>query len=548
MIGLFIFVGLLLLVFIGPINQTEQRSYQEVTQQNVSPGRNLLKLPKQLKKNTKQIAVGASFSIGVSKQNELYLWGKYPKAVAKISKDLKGVKKISAGQDHVLIEDETGTLYAFGANRFGQIEVPKKLKKYRGYQQVYAGYQYSIAITKEGEVFFWGNHNLVDVRDEIEEKIRKVAGNTSTVLGLTTKGTVISLGTQESSFSRIPQFKAPIVDLAVTATNAYAVDEKGNLYQWGNYFDSKIESVTLDANEQIKELYAGRYYIVLKTNKGRLLFYEQPSGVRFNLSKRLQGVKANKVYSGLFQFYVENEQGEVSGYGHKGYLLGSDAYGRDVFARLLRGGRLTMTIGFIAVFIETIIGMILGLIAGFYGGKIDNMLMRVTEIVNALPFLPLAMILSALIGNHLSEIQRIYMIMVVLGVLGWPGMARLVRAQILAEKEKEYVIAARAIGLRESKIMIRHLLPNILSFVIVSVTGSFASSMLTESSLSFLGFGVMEPSPTWGNMLTSAKSMVVIRAYWWRWVFPAFALSLATISINLIGDGLRKAFVQEEKE
>ena len=254
------------------------------------------------------------------------------------------------------------------------------------------------------------------------------------------------------------------------------------------------------------------------------------------------------MYSGLFQFYVENEQGEVSGYGHKGYLLGSDAYGRDVFARLLRGGRLTMTIGFIAVFIETIIGMILGLIAGFYGGKIDNMLMRVTEIVNALPFLPLAMILSALIGNHLSEIQRIYMIMVVLGVLGWPGMARLVRAQILAEKEKEYVIAARAIGLRESKIMIRHLLPNILSFVIVSVTGSFASSMLTESSLSFLGFGVMEPSPTWGNMLTSAKSMVVIRAYWWRWVFPAFALSLATISINLIGDGLRKAFVQEEKE
>ena len=158
------------------------------------------------------------------------------------------------------------------------------------------------------------------------------------------------------------------------------------------------------------------------------------------------------------------------------------------------------------------------------------------------------MILSAIVGNQVSELGRISLIMVILGVLSWPGLARLVRAQILAEREKEFVTAARAMGIRQSSIIFRHILPNVITVVIVNTTLNFATCLLTESSLSFLGFGVVEPSPTWGNMLTGSQSSTVIGDFWWRWVFPAVALSLATISINLVGDGLRDAIDPKSNE
>ena len=201
----------------------------------------------------------------------------------------------------------------------------------------------------------------------------------------------------------------------------------------------------------------------------------------------------------------------------------------------------TMTIGAIAVIISVIIGVIIGGFSGYYGGKVDNILMRFAEIVASIPFLPFAMILSAIVGNSLSEIQRIAVIMVILGVLSWPSLARLVRAQILAEREKEFVTAAKAMGIKEIAIIFKHILPNVITVVIVDTTLAFASCMLTESSLSFLGFGVIEPTPTWGNMLNGSQASTVIQNYWWRWVFPSLALSLSTISINLIGDGLRDA-------
>ena len=200
-----------------------------------------------------------------------------------------------------------------------------------------------------------------------------------------------------------------------------------------------------------------------------------------------------------------------------------------------------MTIGAISVIISVIIGVIIGGFSGYYGGKVDNILMRLAEIVASIPFLPFAMILSVIVGNSLTEIQRIAVIMVILGVLSWPSLARLVRAQILAEREKEFVTAAKAMGIKEWSIIFKHILPNVITVVIVDTTLAFASCMLIESSLSFLGFGVVEPTPTWGNMLNGSQASTVIQNYWWRWVFPSLALSLSTISINLIGDGLRDA-------
>jgi peptide/nickel transport system permease protein len=208
---------------------------------------------------------------------------------------------------------------------------------------------------------------------------------------------------------------------------------------------------------------------------------------------------------------------------------------------LVLNGWLSVTIGAVSVIIMGILGILIGGFSGYYGGKVDTILMRAAEIVGGLPFLPLAMILSYLIGNKIPETGRIFMIMVILGVLSWPGIARLVRGQMFSAREQEFVTAAKAMGIKEVKIIFRHILPNVITVALVNLTLSFATSMLTESALSFLGFGVVEPSPTWGNMLNASISTTVLQDYWWRWVFPGIALSLATICINLVGDALRDA-------
>ena len=168
------------------------------------------------------------------------------------------------------------------------------------------------------------------------------------------------------------------------------------------------------------------------------------------------------------------------------------------------------------------------------------LLMRLTEIFSAIPFLPFAMMLSYVIQkNPIDETTRIIIIMVMLGLLSWTGLARMIRGQVLAEREKEFVIAAKAMGIKEKRIAFKHILPNVISVILVSITLDFAGCLLTESSLSYLGFGVQQPRPTWGNMLNGSNNSIVIQNYWWQWVFPAIFLSIATISINIIGDTLR---------
>ena len=201
---------------------------------------------------------------------------------------------------------------------------------------------------------------------------------------------------------------------------------------------------------------------------------------------------------------------------------------------------MTMTIGAIAVIISSVIAIIVGCLSGYFGGWVDILLMRITEIFSAIPFLPCAMMLSyVLTSRPISETSRIMIIMVILGLLSWTGLARMIRAQVLAEREKEFVTAAKAMGVKERIIAFRHILPNIISVIIVSMTLDFAGCLLTESSLSYLGFGVQQPRPTWGNMLNGANNSIVIQNYWWQWLFPAIFLAIATISINILGDTLR---------
>lgn len=550
MFSLIIFLVIFLSVLIYPAINKINLSYQEQTQQNISPGRNLMKVPEKLQGNIKEISVGSKFSVGLSNDGEVFVWGKTKISqiidVKDIPENMGKVVQVAAGADHILALNDKGQLFAWGNKRNKQTTIPPELKFEKNIKRIYSDYQCSAAVTEDGKVYFWGNTSIIDFKiGDYQGKIDKIALNAQGVLGLTKDGEVVSLTSKELSFSRVPENMGKVVDIALTAQTAAAVTEDGKVYVWGN----KTGDLEKDNGiENAVSIQSGRYHYTVMLDNGDVVSWGHNDFGQSNVPSKVNKENITAVYSGYYQNYAITDSGKAITWGLKGYLLGTDGYGRDVLNRIMHGGRMTMLIGAIAIAISITIGVIVGGVSGYFGGKVDMILMRLAEIVAALPFLPFAMILSTIIGNKISESQRIALIMVILGLLRWPSDARLVRAQVLAERNKEFVTAARAVGVKQVGIIFRHIIPNVISVIIVSATLGFAGAMLTESGLSFLGFGVNEPRPTWGNMLNGCQSSNIILQYWWRWVFPSIALGLATISINLIGDGLRDAIDPKANE
>ena len=229
------------------------------------------------------------------------------------------------------------------------------------------------------------------------------------------------------------------------------------------------------------------------------------------------------------------------------YLLGSDELGRDILSRLIWSARVSMVVGFIPTALTFAIGLSLGMLAGFYGGWVDNLLMRFTDIVYAFPdLLFLIIIMAALRNTALGEVLGGLMLMfLALAIVSWVGLARLIRGQVLSLKEKEFVEAAKSSGATNKRIIFNHILPNTLGPITVNVTLGVAAAILTESALSFLGFGVQPPVPTWGNLLNEAQPMTQVSPYL-TW-FPGLFILLTVLCVNFLGDGLRDALDPHQK-
>ena len=237
----------------------------------------------------------------------------------------------------------------------------------------------------------------------------------------------------------------------------------------------------------------------------------------------------------------------------KDHLLGTDEKGMDIFVRLMYGGRISLTIGFIVVILETIIGVILGGISGYFGGKVDQIIMRIVDVFNCIPMLPVLLIASAVldafsIAEIIDNSDRIYFLMLIITVFGWSGCARMVRGQILSLREQEFIVATEVMGIPTWRRIFAHLIPNVMPQLIVNMTLGLGSIILYESTLSYLGLGVQIPYAAWGTMISSSKNPEILSNYMNMWLPAGILIVLAVLGFNFVGDGLRDAMDPKSKK
>ncbi len=580
--ALIVLISLFLFVFIGPYFFPMQLSYTDTLQANIAPNFAMLRVPSELKGNIRDINGFSNFTVGVSNDNTLYMWGYTKDALTKMDYsefpeiiEEGKVLMASAGSDHVIAITTDGHVVGWGNKNNGQYGAAKEEDGYismervlaeAGFekdgdyykipdtskiQQLICGYQVT-GLVVDGQLYMWGNTraclNMVEVSTKHNSNVEKIALTNYNVVVLFKDGTMSggkNLFFRQSATSStqgvIKSFTGYIdaqrvVDITAT-NNCFAfLLENGEVLISGaaEYGEDKV--IVPNDGKYIK-LVSGTRHILGLTDTGKVYAW----GHNMDGQTKMSGADADDIFAGAKQSYAVDANDKLTEKcGLHGYLFGTDTKGRDTFTRIVHGGKMTMTIGAVAVIVSSIIAIIVGCLSGYFGGWVDMLLMRITEIFSSIPFLPFAMMLSFIIRNYpIDEKTRIFIIMIILGLLSWTGLARMIRGQVLAEREKEFVIAAQSMGVKESRIAFKHILPNIISVILVSMTLDFAGCLLTESSLSYLGFGVQLPQPTWGNMLNGANNSIVIQNYWWQWLFPSIFLSIATISINIIGDTLR---------
>lgn len=222
------------------------------------------------------------------------------------------------------------------------------------------------------------------------------------------------------------------------------------------------------------------------------------------------------------------------------HWLGTDKLGRDVLTRVMQAGRISLTVGLASMVLSVFLGTLLGAVAGYYRGIVDQVIMRAADLLLTIPGLPLLFIFGALLSDwKVPTDYRMYIVMLMLSLVNWPGLARMVRGQMLSLREREFMQAAVVLGLRDRRKLFHHLIPNLVPLIIVMATLNIGGAILSESVLSFFGLGVMPPTPTWGNMIDAANNMIDFQEHPWLWIPPGVSIFATVIAINVFGDGLR---------
>lgn len=221
------------------------------------------------------------------------------------------------------------------------------------------------------------------------------------------------------------------------------------------------------------------------------------------------------------------------------YLFGTDRNGRDILSRIIHGGRPSLTIGFIGLLIVFPLGLLYGGVSGYFGGAIDNLMMRISEALMSLPYFYLIVVLASILPANISNSQRFLLITVILSFVSWAGLSRVIRGQVLAIKEEDFVLASKAIGVSDLKIITKHIIPQTASYIIIAATLSIPGFIIGESALSFLGLGITQPDPSWGNILSEGKELSNMLTRPWILLLPALCIFISILSFNLLGDKLR---------
>ncbi|MBQ2686833.1 MAG: ABC transporter permease subunit [Clostridia bacterium] len=584
--AVFVVIAMFLTVFIAPCFMPNYSdTYTETTQQNIPPTMSFLSVPRGLRNDIKMIDTYGTFTVGLSNAGKVYVWGHTKLGttgidISDIPDAVKNAKIefVAAGYDHIVAIDSTGKVHAWGNNRLGQYGYfdPSNPQNSNIMTMPYAlatggrldisqvkkldcGYQATVILMNDGSYFIWGNKNaygnlerfvggkkFVDISFTLNNVVAIDASSPNYVYtamkgvyGLVRDNLTTAKGVDIKEYIA----DRSIVSLSTTNNMVCLILSDGSVCFAGDIVAGYSGLPTLEEGETVIQAEGGIYHFTFLTSEGNVYSIGSNKLNQCKVPAKASNGKVTKIFAGSLQSYAVDEDSDlVAKWGLKGYIFGTDKTGAPIFERVINGGKMTMTVGAVAVIISSIIGILVGCISGYFGGKVDIILMRVTEIFSAIPFLPFALILSALMGRMtISETMRIFIIMCILGVLSWTGLARLVRGQVLVARENEYVMAAKAMGVKESRIAFKHILPNVISVIVVTLTLDFAGCMLTESSLSYLGFGVQYPRPTWGNMLNAASNSITIKNFWWQWVFPALFLAVTTICINIIGDTIRDA-------
>lgn len=320
----------------------------------------------------------------------------------------------------------------------------------------------------------------------------------------------------------------------------YTLDENGNILEEGDEIGSISRFVvsSAEAGVVISSDFRDRLEEALKTDDTEFVYVGE-DGEEHNYE--LTYDPGTEVWSVMqeTETYVYDRYSNPT----LAHPLGTDGNGMDMLTRLMYGGRVSLLVGFVVVFIETVIGVILGGISGYFGGWVDNVIMRIVDIFYCIPSLPLMIIIGAAMdAMQVDNTTRLIALMLVLGLLGWAGTARLVRGQILSLREQEFMIATEATGLSVYRRIFRHLIPNVIPQLIVVCTMGLGSTIITEATLSFLGLGVKYPYASWGSIISDVNNAYVMTSYWFVWIPAGICLLIAVLGFNFVGDGLRDAF------